>query len=242
MTKLLKTVVAVGVLSVAGSAFAADLGPPPRYPVKGAPPPFVAPIYDWTGFYIGGHGGYGWLRGSQNNFAGTGTVNNIDGKGWFYGGQLGYNYQLGSWVFGIEADLSYSEMLGRRFNPAIAALDQTVRINWFGDVAARIGIAWDRTLVYAKGGVAFGEVRSEATIIPLLLLVGNDTRLGWTAGVGAEWAFWSNWTAKVEYDYLDLGTRTVTLTSPITGASTTASTTATAHMIKLGANYKFGWR
>jgi outer membrane immunogenic protein len=210
--------------------------------VKGAPPPYIAPIYDWTGFYFGGHGGYGLFQGSQNDFAGLAADNNLDGQGWLGGGQFGYNWQLASWVFGLEFDFSYTDIRGTGTNPVIPILEQTVRINWYGSAAARVGLAWDRTLVYAKGGIAYGDVRSETLIVPLLLLVGNDQRTGWTAGVGAEWAFFHNWTAKVEYDYLDLGTRTVTLTSPITGVSVTASSEATAHLIKLGANYRFSWR
>lgn len=241
MKRLLSAAVAVSVLSFAGAALAADLSPPPKvgYPVKGAP--YVAPLYDWTGFYVGAHAGVGWFQGAADNIAGTGTANSLSGMGYLGGGQIGYNYQLGSWVFGIELDMAYTDIRGKGTNPTLAPLEQIVRINWFGSAAGRFGVAWDRTLVYARAGVAYGEVKSQAHIPLVLLAEGKDTRVGWTVGVGAEWAFLHNWTVRAEYDYLDLGTKTVTLTST-TGATTTQDSKATAHMIKLGANYRFGWR
>jgi outer membrane immunogenic protein len=225
-------------MGLAAPAWSADLVPPPApYPVKGVP--YVAPIYDWSGFYAGAHGGYGLFRGSADNIGGSGINTSLSGDGWLAGVQLGYNYQLGSWVFGVEGDWSYTDIRGTNSAPA---LEQTVRIDWVGTVTGRAGIAWDRTLLYLKGGVAFANVRSEALVPATILLVGNDNRMGWTIGAGVEWGWTGNWTVKAEYDYLDLGTRTVTLTSSSTGLSTTEDSNATAHMIKLGANYRFNWR
>ena len=230
-------VLAACVVAFAGPAFSADLGPPAPYLVK-APPPHVASTYDWTGFYAGLHGGWGSFQGAADNFAGLGGTISLSGSGWLGGAQLGYNYQIGSWVLGVEGDWAYTDIHGTNVAPA---LEQTVRINWVGTVTGRAGIAWDRTLVYFKGGVALGDVRSEALIPSTALFTGGDTRTGWTLGAGVEYGWFGNWTVKAEYDYLDLGTRTVTMTSA-TGATASQDSEATAHMIKLGANYRFSWR
>lgn len=239
MSKKLSVAVAVCVMSFVAPAWSADLAlPPAPYPVKGMP--YVAPVYDWSGFYLGAHGGYGLFRGAANDYAGTGATTTVNGNGWLGGAQLGYNAQFGNWVMGIEGDWSYTDVRGTAIPSA--TLEQTVRLDWVGTVTGRAGMAWDRTLLYLKGGVAFGNVRSEALVPGTVLYVGNDTRTGWTLGGGVEWGWFGNWSVKAEYDYIDLGTRTVTMTSSATGASTTEDSKAAAHMIKLGANYRFNWR
>jgi outer membrane immunogenic protein len=238
MKLVVKSAVALTVWFAAGPVAAADLGPTP--PVKS--PPYVAPLYDWTGFYLGGHGGAGWSNStirdpSGLNFAPPGAGVGVSGDGWLGGAQLGYNYQLGAWVFGIEGDLSYTDIRGSTTSPF--NVDISTRLNWVGTVTGRLGIAWDRTLVYAKAGAAFGETSFSAQV-PLVFR-GKDTSAGWTVGAGAEYALWDNWSVKAEYNYIDLGTRTITATSP-GGASITADAKASEHVLKLGANYRFGWR
>jgi outer membrane immunogenic protein len=219
----------------AGPAVAADLGPTP--PAKA--PPYIAPLYDWTGFYFGGHAGPGWTSTTARDptgaaFAPRGAGVNVTGTGWLAGGQLGYNRQLGAWVFGIEGDLSYTDIRGRTTSPFGVGL--TTQSNWLGTVTGRLGIAWDRTLLYAKAGAAFGETDYTARA-PAVVFRGADTRTGWTVGAGAEYALWDNWSVKAEYNYIDLGTRTVTPTAPAGAAPLDAK--VTEHMIKLGANYRF---
>jgi outer membrane immunogenic protein len=238
------------VLAVCGAApaMAADIGPlsPPPAPYKAGP--FAAPLYDWTGFYIGGHLGTGWSTTTTTDrigsaFAPLGTGVDISGgAGFIGGGQLGYNFQTGPWVFGVEGDFTYTDIHGSTTTVAAPAnVGLTSRLNWLGTVTGRLGYSWDRTLLFAKAGLAFGNVTLDVTPPKVAVFDSNDTRTGWTIGAGAEYAFWNNWSLKAEYNYLDLGTRTVTATSPA-GASILADAKITEHMIKLGANYKFNLR
>jgi len=241
MRRPLTAVAALGLWVMPGPVVAADLGPVPAAPAKAVP--YVAPLYDWTGFYLGGHGGAGWSSATVSDptgatFAPPGTGVNVAGQGWLAGGQLGYNHQIGAWVFGIEGDLSYTDVRGTTTSPF--GVDITTWLPWIGTVTGRLGIAWDRTLVYAKAGAAFAE-NSITARVPLVDFRGKDMRVGWTVGAGAEYALWDNWSVKAEYNYIDLGTRTVTVTSPA-GASVLADTKASEHLVKLGANYRFGWR
>jgi outer membrane immunogenic protein len=237
--------VTASALCAAGAAVAADLGPlaPPAAPAKAGP--FAAPLYDWTGFYIGGHLGAGWSTVTATDRIGgafaplAGSVDISSNAGFLGGGQLGYNLQTGPWLFGIEGDFSYTDIHGKTTTIAAPAnVGLTSRLNWLGTVTGRIGYAWDRTLLYAKAGVAFGDFTLGITPPTVAVFDSKDTRTGWTVGAGAEYALWDNWSIKAEYNYLDLGTRTVTATSPA-GAAITADAKVTEHMIKLGANYRF---
>jgi outer membrane immunogenic protein len=231
-------------MSAAAPALAADLSAPPPLPYKAGP--FARPLYDWTGFYIGVHGGAGWsgTRASDPtgaNFAPLGTSLDISGKGALVGGQLGYNIQNGSWVFGVEGDFSYTDIRGNTTSTLVVPnVGLTTRLNWLGTVTGRLGYAWDRTLLYAKAGTAFGNLTYDITP-PVAVFEGKDSRVGWTIGAGAEFAVWDNLSIKAEYNYLDLGTRTVTATSPA-GGPFPADAKVTEHMIKLGANYRFSVR
>ncbi|MPZ56781.1 MAG: outer membrane beta-barrel protein [Rhizobiales bacterium] len=242
MSRLLTAITAVSVLHAVGPVLAADVSPSPAMPAKGVP--YVAPLYDWTGFYLGAHGGGGWTSSTVTDptgavFAPPSTGVDVSGQGWLGGAQIGYNYQLGAWVFGVEGDLSYTDIRGTTTSPF--GVDVNTRLNWVGTVTGRLGIAWDRTLVYAKAGAAFGEISVSPRVPPVIDFKGKDTRTGWTVGAGVEYALWGDWSVKAEYNYLDLGTRTVTATSPA-GGSVLTDAKVTEHMIKLGANYKFGWR
>jgi outer membrane immunogenic protein len=216
----------------------------PFPPAPATAVPYVAPLYDWTGFYLGAHAGSGWNSSTFRDptgaaFAPPGIGVDVAGQGWLGGAQLGYNYQLGAWVFGIEGDLSYTDIRGTTTSPL--GVEMSNRLNWVGTVTGRLGIAWDRTLVYAKAGAAFGESSYSARVPLVVDFRGKDTRTGWTVGAGAEYALWNNWSVKAEYNYIDLGTRTVTATPPA-GGSIAADAKVTEHMIKLGANYRFNWQ
>jgi outer membrane immunogenic protein len=238
---------AVSIWFVAGAAAASDLPrvagrPAPDMPTKAAP--YIAPSYDWTGLYVGAHAGGAWSNATLTDqsgvtFAPPGTGLNVGGSGWHGGAQFGYNTQFGGWVFGIEGDLSYTDVRGTTTSPLGA--DVTTRLNWLGTVTGRLGIAWDRTLLYAKAGAAFGETSFSARVPLVVDFQGKDTRAGWTVGAGAEYALGDNLSVKAEYNYIDLGTRTVTLRPPV-GGSILSDARITQHMIKLGANYKFSWR
>ncbi len=208
MKKLVLASAAVAAL-LATPAMAADL------PVKA--PPIVAPApYNWTGFYVGGNLGYGTSTKHWNDiFATTGLE-----TGWlvstkpdgFLGGvQGGYNYQVGRWVFGVEGQVSWTDMKGSAHwlepggavSPAFTAHTD---IHWLTSLTGRLGVAWDRALLYAKGGAAWIDEGhwQEDNGVPQTPVV-SGTRTGWTVGGGIEYAFWDHWSAKIEYNYMDFG-------------------------------------
>jgi outer membrane immunogenic protein len=209
MKKLL--LASVAVFGFAGAAAAADL--PSRY----APPPMVAavPVFTWTGFYVGVNAGYGWNTQDNNNYfdpvfgySGGGS----DG-GFVGGGQIGYNYQMGQFVIGLETDIQYADLGGGRGYVGTGFLgDDSNDGNWFGTVRARAGFAIDRALVYATGGFAYGDIGAGSSAY--VDAAGNyiygssgGTNTGWVLGGGIEYAFTDNLTAKIEGLYVNLDTK-----------------------------------
>lgn len=175
----------------ATTALAADL---PR----GMPPtkaPAFVPGFSWTGFYAGINGGYGFGRSSWD-----GVSTDTDVNGGLVGLTVGYNWQTGPWVFGLEGDIDWTHLRGSFTNAACPAGCET-RNNWLGTARGRIGYAFDRVMPYVTGGAAFGDVEAR----PNLFGGVSDTNVGWTAGGGIEAAVFSNLTAKLEYLYVDLG-------------------------------------
>ncbi|HZR76010.1 outer membrane protein [Bradyrhizobium sp.] len=270
MKRLLIGIAAAASL-IAGGAFAADL--PAKAPVYTKAPAYVEPIYDWTGFYIGGNVGYSWGRSSDattvTSPAGAvlfSATDRTDLNGIVGGGQIGYNWQMQNWVFGLEADIQGTDEKGThdylcattcipsRFGalpiPAVSvseALSQ--KIDWFGTVRGRIGVlAAPRVLLYATGGLAYGEVASSATIAPTVTGVSavipgvNSTNVGWTLGVGVEGVIAPNWTAKLEYLYVDLGTVSGSFATTVAGTNLVSnfSSRVTDNVLRAGINYKFG--
>jgi outer membrane immunogenic protein len=174
LKKILSLCVALTAFAIAPSANAADM--PVRGPMyKYAPPP--APVFNWSGFYIGAHAGYGF-----GDFLG----NDIDG---FAGGlQVGYNWQFSpNLVFGIEGDFTASDINGLAFAPGFP-----YHIDYLGTVRGRLGYTWDRTMFYGTGGVAFERASLGG-------IHGRDT--GYVLGAGLEWAFSQGWSARAEYLY-----------------------------------------
>jgi outer membrane immunogenic protein len=247
MRKLLLAGVA-GLLLLAGApANAADLGVGPVYRA----PPVVAlpvPIAIWTGCYIGAQIGGGWGRKtvSAPDLA-PGISVTADTSGILGGGQVGCNYQFApNWVIGIEGDGSAADIRG---DVTETVFDITgtahARTDWIASVTGRLGWAWNWVLVYAKGGAAWAGDRYSADI-PVLdeHLEASETRTGWTVGGGVEWAFWNNWSAKVEYDFYDFGTRTVTFTGTLFGGPIEVpgiDIKQRVNAVKFGINYRFGW-
>jgi outer membrane immunogenic protein len=183
MKKILLSSVAL--LGLASGAMAADL------PSRRAPAPIIAavPVFTWTGFYVGVNAGYGW---NANDSITVGGVRfDLDDEGGFVGGaQAGYNYQIGSFVVGLEGDIQYADFGGDDrfdFDRDGIADDDFNNSDWFGTVRARAGVAFDRALIYATGGFAFA-----------------DDATGWTVGGGLEYAFTNNLSAKVEGLYVNL--------------------------------------
>jgi outer membrane immunogenic protein len=220
---LLALTVAAG--SVA-PAVAADM------PVK-APRPVVVAAFSWTGFYIGGHAGYGW--GKHHLDVPPIPSYSYDVDGFIGGGQAGYNWQSGAFVFGLEADVGYKGFKGD--DAGFAGAIDAIKGRWGGTFRGRLGIASDRALFYVTGGLAWLNYRYSSTITPAgpgATFTNTDT--GWTVGGGIEYAFASQWSAKVEYLYADYGDRnrsTPIFVNPWT-------TTLTTNEVRVGLNYKFG--
>jgi outer membrane immunogenic protein len=243
--------------TIAATAFAhaADLRPM----AMKAPP---APVYyNWTGFHLGANLGYGWGSESHEIFDGnvfeTAVTNHPDGV--IGGGQMGYNWQFAPWfggtgtVLGIEADIQWSGQkstsdevfLDTRFAPVNVTGSVEDKLEWFGTVRGRAGIAFDRVLWYATGGWAFGERKLSGPLTssivggPIFSTTFSDSNSvsGWTVGGGIEWAFADNWTAKLEYLYIDFGTPGNVFIPG--GSFTIASSHFTDNIARAGVNYRF---
>lgn len=204
-------------------AAAADL---PQRPVYKAP--IVAPAFNWTGFYAGVYGGYAFGSGNTDGF-----------NGGMAGGTIGYNWQgLGSpWVFGLEADGGWTNF-GDSITTTVGAVTATAssEAQAMATFRARVGYAWDRTMFYATGGGAFLNNKLSATVAAPGIAVGiSDTQNHWgyAVGAGIEHAFLPNWSAKVEYLFLGLGSENY-----FGGAFNSGD--LDVHTIKFGLNYRFG--
>jgi outer membrane immunogenic protein len=184
-----------GVLAMASLANAADL---PRQMYSKAPPPMAAPYYNWTGFYIGINGGGAWGTSSWD------STRSFDVSGGMIGGTVGYNWQTGPWVLGVEGDLDWASVKGSTAAIGCVTANCSTENTWLGTVRGRVGYAFDRWMPYITGGVAFGGV--DANQAPFT--GGSSTQVGWAAGAGVEFAVMNNVTAKVEYLHYDLGSFT----------------------------------
>nr|WP_249793663.1 outer membrane beta-barrel protein [Bradyrhizobium cenepequi] len=216
-------------MAIGSSASAADLA---ARPYTKAPPPIVA-AYNWTGFYIGAQGGYGWSQ--SVDIAGL-TADTDALKGGFVGGTIGYNWQgAGSLaVFGIEVDAAWSDI---NFNESAFGLTFEDRIRAFGSVTGRIGYAVDAALFYVKGGYAWADNRVSLSALGVTLLSESQFHSGWTIGGGLEYGFAPNWSGKVEYMYASYANENY-VAAVIPGG---VGIGADVHTIKAGINYRFGW-
>jgi outer membrane immunogenic protein len=237
--------VSVGVAAFAvmiGSAVAADL--PRREPIYKAPPAY-APPFTWTGHYIGVHLGGLWGKKDWSNTIIGNTSHDL--SGFLGGGQIGFNYQTGQWVWGIQGDWAWTNADGSSscISGTLGATAATCSsdVDWLASVTGRLGYSWDRSLLYVKGGFAWEKDKYTYSVTAPAALARSaspsNTRSGWTLGVGWEYAFQNNWTAFVEYNYYDFGTRTINFaTAPATYA---VDIKERKHVVKAGINYLFNW-
>jgi outer membrane immunogenic protein len=196
-------------LSAAAPAVAADLA---ARPYTKAPPAMVAAIYDWSGFYIGINGGGGSAH-TTWDFVGTGSEGSHNATGGTVGGQIGYRWQAGQWVFGVEGQGNWADFSGDNVSVLFADRNRT-RIDSFGLITGQVGYAWNNVLAYVKGGAAVVgdkfDVYSTAT--GALLASTSQTRWGGTVGAGLEVGFAPNWSVGVEYNHIFLADKDVTFT------------------------------
>jgi outer membrane immunogenic protein len=234
------------------AAWAADLpsAPPPQAPARYVPA--VAPVYNWSGIYIGINGGYAFGSTDWSSpgagIVGTGTFNT---NGGLVGGTAGFNFQSGQIVYGIEGDWDWADISGSSSNTtstidpagicgtagALACRFQTSS-NWLSTIRGRVGYAFDRVMIYATGGGAAGDVKATFSN-PNTGFTGstNSTEWGWTAGGGIEAALTENITAKVEYLFVDLQNGNCSPT--ICGGGTAVPVSFDASIVRAGLNFKF---
>jgi len=228
-----------------GSVFAADLSVPPLPYAPPPPPPFT-----WTSCYGGLRAGGGVGQSDLTDIAGVVSPTsgfsaaNVNVSGWMAGGQLGCDYQFApSWVVGIEGAVTGGD-IGATSNFALAPFPgdtatYKVTTDFLYSATARVGYAWDRLLLYAKGGVAgAGNKYSAFDSFQTYNFQGTENRVGWTAGAGVEWALWEDWSVRLEYGYFGFGAQNVTFTdSTITGVSGPVSIKQNIQLITLGVNF-----
>ena len=169
----------------------------------------------WTGFYVGAHFGGVWSSATWTDPL-SGMSDNPKPSSFLGGAQTGVNWQADNWVLGAEATISGMRLEGKAIDGAGFA--HTIRANYLVTTTGRLGYAFDPTLVYAKGGAAFTGERNDVTIPGSLVVAstGTLTQVGTTVGGGAEYMFDTNWSARLEYDFIDFSSRDLTLTIPVT--------------------------
>lgn len=252
MRRSLLLAAACAIVTVQAAA-AADM--PTKAPAYKAVEPLP---YNWTGLYVGAHAGYGW--GSNQSTATSATSSFPTGfvfdrantSGGLGGGQIGFNYQAANWVFGIEGDYSWANINGSETSRSPLIATSTLsnsKLTWLATATGRVGYAWNNWLPYVKGGAAWAHNESNSTTstaagVVTATSVGSETRSGWTIGAGVEYGFWNNWSARVEYDYLDFGTAGVSrlfTSGAVAGTSPTRDNELHAHLVKAALNYRFNF-
>jgi outer membrane immunogenic protein len=259
--KLLLTGVALAALS-AQPAMSADLARPVYRPAP------VVPFFSWTGFYIGANVGGVWST-SETTFTAnpafftSAALISADGSpslkstGLMGGAQAGYNWQTGAIVLGLEADINatkshHSSSITRGAVPGLPlgfTVSEDIKSNWLFTLRPRVGVAFDRTMIYATGGLAVANFNfTQSSAFPDcpcgITGTASGTKTGWTVGGGAEFAFAPMWSVKVEYLYVDLGKRSFADNLGAFGfpdASFTHETHLRENIVRLGINYRFGY-
>jgi outer membrane immunogenic protein len=224
------------VLAISGQARAADL------PQPGAPIPSLPTVYNWNGIYVGVNAGFG--TGNSNWSDGpVGTTGSFPISGYLVGGTVGVNYQIGQYVFGIEGDGDWTNLHGGSGSTCGATSDLVppptgcqTQSEWLATVRSRVGYAFDRILIYGTGGAAFGNIQTG--LIPPSTF-DSSTEAGWTVGAGLEVAFAQNWTAKVEYLFVDLPDAACTTVGNCGGAAGSI-VSFNENIVRAGVNFKFG--
>jgi len=242
MKRFLLGSVGLVALMAAGSANAADL------PIYKAPPPVMVAPPSWTACYIGAHVGAGWGTKQWEDNGGDDFSDNTSYgvNGFLGGGQIGCDYQFwGPVVVGIEGSYSGSDIKGSSHLPF--ENEESIfssRIRGIATVTGRVGFTADKALIYVKGGGAWARESHTLTEIPVtdeFLQVSQNlssTRNGWLVGTGIEYLIAPNWSAKLEYNYMDFGSKTYFFDQL---ADDSVTNKQQLHSIKFGVNYRFGW-
>ena len=249
MKKFLLSTVGFVALGMAAPASAADLA---ARPYTKAPPPMVAAIYDWSGFYIGANGGWGSQRNCFTAVSATGTLLTAEGchnaTGGVAGGQIGYRWQTSQWVFGLEAQGDWANLRGSNTNlffPVFPGFINRSQMNAFGLFTGQVGYAWNNVLLYVKGGAAVTDNRRDilfAATNAVVATSSNNTQWGGTVGVGLEYGFAPNWSVAVEYDHIFTSNRNTTFFVPATSTFFAADRiSGDVDLVTARVDYHFNW-
>ena len=258
-------------MAMAAVTNAADM-PRPTLKAQPAPPS----VYNWSGFYIGGHAGASWADNRFFDALGGADAAKFTANGHFGGGQIGYNWQNGQWVLGTELEGSLSHLRRGVFGGFCGGFQNFgcggggfcggfqnfgcsggfggfcggfqnfgcfggqvgARVQSLALLSARIGYAWDRTLFFVKGGGAQAHDKYVVNVPGVLSVTPTDTRVGWLVGAGIEYGLTPNWSGKVEYNYIDLGTERLNLVAP-DGTRFVFDQSQQVHLLKFAINYRF---
>jgi len=237
MKKILLVTASLIALGAAAPAVAADLAARPYTKA----PPMIAAVYDWSGFYIGANGGWGSSRNCWD-FVGVGSEGCHDATGGTIGGQVGYRWQAGTWVFGLEAQGNWADFEGSNVSVVTGLRNQT-RVDAFGLFTGQVGYAVNNVLFYAKGGAAVTSNEYRSFVVgtnALAASTGDDTRWGGVVGVGLEYGFAPNWSFGVEYNHLFMQDRTYTFTTPAGAFAGSDNIRQDVDLVTARLNYKFG--
>ena len=234
----------VALMALAAPASAADLA---ARPYTKAPPPIVS-VYDWGGFYIGANGGWGSSHKCWD-FALPGVPVLAEGchdaTGGVAGGQIGYRWQSGTWVFGLEAQGDWADLKGRNDSTLFPGVfTNELKVDAFGLFTGQVGYAANNVLFYVKGGAAVTADRFRVVTTPPPSVVagttGDDTRWGATVGAGLEFGFAPNWSAAVEYDHLFMQDRTYTFNDTSGALFSTERIRQDVDLVTVRVNYRWG--
>ena len=242
MRNALKLTVAGALLAGSvGLASAADLGRAPIAPAR-APVVAPAPFYNWSGFYIGIQGGFGAGE-LERTLVTTGVTETRETNGGLIGGTVGFNWQAGVWVFGFEADYAWAD-ISRNVDNCFGILLVSCRsgLDTFGTARLRVGGAWGPALIYATGGLAFGE--HSTSIFDNVTGLGverSEFAVGWTAGAGIEWGFAPGWSFKAETLFFDLDLDRVDTVGLGVLDPTGIDNRHIGVIVRGGINYRFNW-
>src|SRR5438477_2489635 len=238
MKKILLGVIGLAAVGMSAPASAADLA---ARPYTKAPPPMVAAVYDWTGFYIGANGGLGSSRKCWSDITALAVAEGChDATGGVAGGQIGYRWQASNWVFGLEGQGDWADLSGSNISLAFPTFTNRSKIDAFGLFTGQVGYAWNNVLLYVKGGAAVTDNKYEiiSGVGAGVLASTTNTRWGGVVGAGIEYGFASNWSVGFEYDHMFMDRQNVNFV----GAAfvQTDSIKQDVDLFTARLNYKFG--
>jgi outer membrane immunogenic protein len=237
MKQFLLGTVGLVALGMAAPAVAADL--PARTYTKA--PAAVSAVYDWSGFYIGGNGGYGTSRKEWDGGPLLSDEGSHNANGGVIGAQIGYRWQTGGWVFGLEAQGDAADLRGSNGSLITATTVNRTQIDALGLFTGQIGYTWNNVLWYGKGGAAVTSDKYAGLNTGLVFDSASEARWGAVVGTGLEFGFTPNWSLALEYDHIFNGDRTLTLTSVADGTfSRTERINQDVDLFTLRFNYRLG--